>query len=76
VTEVLDAMSATILLGGLATGAIMGDVIVSGATLSRFFALHVIVLPWIAFALLGYHFTLVRRRGVAPPAEVTETEDA
>jgi quinol-cytochrome oxidoreductase complex cytochrome b subunit len=40
---------------------------VSGATLSRFFALHVIVLPWVAFVLLGYHFTLVRRRGIAPP---------
>jgi ubiquinol-cytochrome c reductase cytochrome b subunit len=38
--------------------------------LSRFFALHVIVLPWIAFALLGYHFTLVRRRGIAPPMNV------
>lgn len=48
----------------------MGDVIPSGATLSRFFALHVIVLPWIAFALLGYHFTLVRRRGIAPPMNV------
>jgi quinol-cytochrome oxidoreductase complex cytochrome b subunit len=75
VTEVLDAISATLLVGGLVTEAIKGDVIVSGATLSRFFALHVIVLPWIAFALLGYHFTLVRRRGVAPPAAVEETED-
>lgn len=71
-TEVLEAVSATMLLGRLITEAIMGDVIVSGATLSRFFALHVIVLPWIAFALLGYHFTLIRRRGVAPPAGAPE----
>ncbi len=75
VTEVLDAASATVILGGVFTEAIMGDVIVSGATLSRFFAVHVIILPWIAFALLGYHFTLVRRRGVAPPVEVEEKED-
>jgi quinol-cytochrome oxidoreductase complex cytochrome b subunit len=74
-TEVLEAVSATALLGGLAAEAIMGDTIVSGATLSRFFALHVIVLPWIAFALLAYHFTLIRRRGVAPPVEVKETKD-
>ncbi len=40
----------------------------SGATLSRFFALHVIVLPWLALALLVLHFTLVRKHGVAPPA--------
>ncbi len=41
---------------------------VSGATLSRFFAVHVILLPWIAFALLLYHFSLVRKHGIAPPA--------
>lgn len=75
VTEVLDAASATLLFGGMITEAIMGDAIVSGATLSRFFAIHVIVLPWIAFALLGYHFTLVRRRGVAPPVQVIEERD-
>jgi quinol-cytochrome oxidoreductase complex cytochrome b subunit/nitrite reductase/ring-hydroxylating ferredoxin subunit len=74
-TEVLDAASATVIVGGVITEAIMGDAIVSGATLSRFFAVHVIVLPWFAFALLGYHFTLVRRRGVAPPVETQETTD-
>jgi quinol-cytochrome oxidoreductase complex cytochrome b subunit len=31
----------------------------------------VIVLPWVAFVLLGYHFTLVRRRGIAPPMTQT-----
>ena len=72
VSEVLDAMSSTLILGGVITEAIMGDAIVSGATLSRFFALHVIVLPWIALVLLVYHFTLVRRRGVAPPTDVPE----
>jgi len=69
VTEVLNAMAHVPLIGRGLADRIMGDVIPSGATLSRFFALHVIVLPWIAFALLGYHFTLVRRRGIAPPME-------
>jgi ubiquinol-cytochrome c reductase cytochrome b subunit len=67
VTEVLDAVAMIPLVGGLMADAIVGDAIVSGATLSRFFALHVIVLPWITLALLSYHFTLIRRRGIAPP---------
>jgi len=67
VTEVLDAVALIPLFGGLLADAIMGDVIASGATLSRFFALHVIVLPWITLALVSYHFTLIRRRGLAPP---------
>ncbi|UCG88917.1 MAG: cytochrome b N-terminal domain-containing protein [Gemmatimonadota bacterium] len=67
VTEVLDAIALIPLFGGLLADAIRGDVIASGATLSRFFALHVIVLPWITLALVSYHFTLIRRRGLAPP---------
>ncbi len=69
-TEVMTAIASIPLIGQQLAEGIMGDVIPSGATLSRFFAMHVIVLPWIAFALLGYHFTLVRRRGIAPPMNV------
>ncbi len=67
VTEVMGAISGIPIVGGTFADALMGDVIVSGATLSRFFAWHVIVLPWFLLALLVYHFTLVRRRGIAPP---------
>jgi quinol-cytochrome oxidoreductase complex cytochrome b subunit len=67
VTEVMNATAQFPIVGRALADRLMGDVIVSGATLSRFFALHVIVLPWVAFVLLGYHFTLVRRRGIAPP---------
>ncbi len=70
VTEVLGTMSRAPLLS-LAASVLQGDVIVSGATLSRFFALHVILLPWVAFALLLFHFNLVRRHGIAPPPEAT-----
>ncbi len=72
VTEVLDAVALVPLFGGLLADAIKGDVIASGATLSRFFALHVIVLPWITLALVSYHFTLIRRRGLAPPMTVED----
>ncbi len=67
VTEVLDTASKAPLLG-FAVEVLRGDVLVSGATLSRFFALHVIVLPWASFALLVFHFMLARRHGIAPPA--------
>jgi len=67
VTEVLDALAGLPLIGGPVVAVLRGDTIVSGATLSRFFALHVIVLPWVALVLLGYHFTLVRKHGIAPP---------
>jgi quinol-cytochrome oxidoreductase complex cytochrome b subunit len=73
VSEVMNAVAQVPVIGHALADRLMGDVIVSGATLSRFFALHVIVLPWVAFILLGYHFTLVRRRGIAPPvAAATE----
>jgi quinol-cytochrome oxidoreductase complex cytochrome b subunit len=69
VTEVMRAVSHVPVIGGALAAVIMGDVIPSGATLSRSFAVHVIILPWLALVLLGYHFTLVRRRGIAPPME-------
>jgi len=42
------------------------DEFVSGATLSRFYATHVILLPWVLLLLLSLHFQLVRKHGVAP----------
>jgi quinol-cytochrome oxidoreductase complex cytochrome b subunit len=67
VTEALDVLADVPLIGGPLTNLVRGDPIVSGATLSRFFAVHVIVLPWAAFALLMFHFTVIRRHGVAAP---------
>jgi quinol-cytochrome oxidoreductase complex cytochrome b subunit len=76
VTEVMTAVGRFPVLGGFAAAALMGDEIVSGATLSRFFSLHVVVLPWLSLALLLYHFTLVRRRGIAPPIDEGLEQDA
>ena len=69
VTEALNALADFPLIGGMAAGLLRGDPIVSGATLSRFFAAHVILLPWLALGFLGFHFTMVRRHGVAPPRQ-------
>ena len=40
---------------------------VSGETLSRFYALHVIIVPLITVAFMGAHFLMVRRQGIAKP---------
>lgn len=68
VAESLDAISRVPILGGLTADLLQGDEAVSGATLSRFFALHVIILPWLLLGLVGLHFGLVRKHGVAPLA--------
>ncbi len=41
-----------------------GDVI-GGATLARFYAVHVIVLPWTVMFFLVAHFFMIRRQGAA-----------
>ena len=40
---------------------------VSGNTLYRFFALHVVVLPLATFAVVGVHLLLIQRQGMAQP---------
>ncbi len=42
-----------------------GGASVGGETLSRFFVVHVIVLPWIVFFLVAAHLVLVRLQGIA-----------
>jgi len=40
---------------------------VSALTLSRFYGLHIIGLPLLTLAMMGLHFLMVRRQGVARP---------
>jgi len=40
---------------------------ITETTLTRFYALHVIVLPWVMALLLTLHFTMVRKQGIAQP---------
>jgi quinol-cytochrome oxidoreductase complex cytochrome b subunit len=44
-----------------------GGEAVSGQTLSRFFTLHCIVLPWVTVALVAAHAMLIRRLGISDP---------
>jgi len=75
-TEVMNVVRALPILGEPMAGFLTGDVFVSGATLSRFFALHVILLPWAAFGLLTLHFVVVRRHGAAPPRGYVDRGEA
>lgn len=43
-------------------------------TLTRFFALHVFVLPLALAGLLGLHLILFRKHGVTPPADLSDEE--
>ncbi len=40
---------------------------VTGDTLARFYALHVVILPLITFAILGVHLFLVQKHGMSIP---------
>jgi hypothetical protein len=40
---------------------------VTGETLSRFYGLHIIVVPLATVAFMGAHFLMIRRQGIAKP---------
>lgn len=46
---------------------VRGGNTVSGETLTRFYAAHVIILPIIAIVLLACHFLMIRRQGISEP---------
>lgn len=47
---------------------------VSGATLTRFFGLHVAILPGITFIILGIHLLLIQIHGMSVPIGLNEEE--
>ncbi len=63
----LDSLARIPVVGSPLARLLRVDDYVSGATLSRYFALHVILLPWVALLFLILHFTLIRKHGVGPP---------
>ena len=54
-------------IGDWLTGVLFAGRSVGGATLTRFYATHVFMIPAIIFGLLGVHLYLVLRHGVSEP---------
>jgi ubiquinol-cytochrome c reductase cytochrome b subunit len=52
------------LIGGQLVDVMLGGPIIAGPTLTRFFALHVFVIPGILLALVGLHVWMVLRLGI------------
>jgi len=55
------------IIGDFLTGILFAGGQIGGATLTRFYATHVFMIPAIIFGLLGIHLYLVIRHGVSEP---------
>lgn len=62
-------------IGEWLTGVLFAGQTVGGATLTRFYATHVFLLPGIVFGLLGLHLYLVLRHGVSEPPQPGQPVD-
>ena len=61
-------------LGDFVAKVIRGGAEIGAVTLSRFYALHTIWLPWLAFGLVGVHLFLVRYYGSSGTPQNTPEE--
>jgi ubiquinol-cytochrome c reductase cytochrome b subunit len=76
-TRVATAMAGTApLLGGALERVAQGGDGYGTLTLTRFYALHAVVLPLVFLALVAAHVALFRRHGVTPPPAVAAAERA
>jgi quinol-cytochrome oxidoreductase complex cytochrome b subunit len=55
------------LIGGWLLGLLRGGMEITGMTLTRFYGIHMLVLPLLAFIFLGFHFIVIRRQGISGP---------
>lgn len=74
-TKVATSIAGTLpVIGGLAQAVAQGGNDYGNLTLTRFYALHVILLPLATLGLIGVHMALFRRHGVTPSARKSESE--
>jgi quinol-cytochrome oxidoreductase complex cytochrome b subunit len=55
------------LIGSYLLILLRGSQNVTGDTLTRFYAVHVLILPWITAMFLAVHFAMIKRQGIAKP---------
>ena len=61
-------------IGSLLSRILRGGSDVTGATLSRFYGIHVAILPAITTVLLGVHLLLVQQKGMSVPPSVERSK--
>jgi quinol-cytochrome oxidoreductase complex cytochrome b subunit len=54
-------------IGAWLLGLLRGGMEITGLTLTRFYGIHMLVLPVLAFIFLGVHFIIIRRQGISGP---------
>ncbi len=54
-------------VGRLLLTLLRGSENVTGDTLTRFYTIHVMILPWFTAIFLALHFSMVKRQGIADP---------
>jgi quinol-cytochrome oxidoreductase complex cytochrome b subunit len=64
------------LVGDFIARLMLGGDEVSGATLTRFYAVHAMLLPALLVAVLAFHIYLVRAHGISGEEEMQAEEDA
>ena len=65
-----DMVSKVPVIGGWLLRVLRGGEEVTGATLTRFFGIHVAVLPMLTAALVGLHLALIQRQGMHVPVNL------
>ncbi len=63
------------IVGELLMRIVVAGQTVGGATLTRFYATHVFLLPALMFLLIGLHLTLVLRHGISEPPRAGQPVD-
>ena len=54
-------------IGGWLLGLLRGGMEITGLTLTRFYGIHMLVLPVLVFIFLAAHFVIIRRQGISGP---------
>jgi len=63
-------------IGGFMVRFLRGGDEVTGATLTRFYGIHIAILPAVTTVLLGLHLLFVQRQGMSVPLSVEKREKA